>query len=265
VAARGLDLPDLDLVIHADLPTNKATLLHRSGRTGRAGRKGVCLVLVPHSKRRRAETLLASANISALWEEPPSAAAIRAKDQARMFADPLLTEPPMDEDVALARGLLETYAPEVLGAALIRLYRARLPSPEELAPPPVVFERPAPVVRGPRPASGDGAKIWFRAPVGRKHNADPKWLIPLICRLGGVTKAEIGSIKIFDRETKFEISAGFAEAFDLAAKNAPASEMPFEPCTPPGFIPTAPRPVRPANPNAEQVRRRKNKAIKAIR
>jgi ATP-dependent RNA helicase DeaD len=266
VAARGLDLPDLDLVIHADLPTNKATLLHRSGRTGRAGRKGVCLVLVPHSKRKRAETLLASANIVAIWEEPPSAAAIRAKDQARMFADPLLTEPPMDEDVALARGLLETYAPEVLGAALIRLYRARLPSPEELAPPPVVFERPAQAARAPRQAdSGGGAKIWFRAPVGRKHNADPKWLIPLICRLGGVTKAEIGSIKIFDRETKFEISAGFAEAFDLAAKNAPASEMPFEPCTPPGFIPTAPRPVRPANPNAEQVRRRKNKAIKAIR
>ena len=38
VAARGLDLPDLGLVIHADLPTNKETLLHRSGRTGRAGR-----------------------------------------------------------------------------------------------------------------------------------------------------------------------------------------------------------------------------------
>lgn len=47
VAARGLDLPELDLVIHAELPTNKSTFLHRSGRTGRAGRKGICLVLVP--------------------------------------------------------------------------------------------------------------------------------------------------------------------------------------------------------------------------
>ena len=67
VAARGLDLPDLGLVIHADLPTNKETLTHRSGRTGRAGRKGVCVLLVPHPKRRRAETLLASANINAAW------------------------------------------------------------------------------------------------------------------------------------------------------------------------------------------------------
>ena len=40
VAARGIDLPNLDLVIHAELPSNPETLLHRSGRTGRAGTKG---------------------------------------------------------------------------------------------------------------------------------------------------------------------------------------------------------------------------------
>ncbi|WP_349678519.1 C-terminal helicase domain-containing protein, partial [Hyphomonas sp. UBA3201] len=46
VAARGLDLQNLGLVIHADLPRDPATLLHRSGRTGRAGRKGVSALLV---------------------------------------------------------------------------------------------------------------------------------------------------------------------------------------------------------------------------
>ena len=45
VAARGLDLPDLGLVIHADLPSNRQALLHRSGRTGRAGKKGISVVL----------------------------------------------------------------------------------------------------------------------------------------------------------------------------------------------------------------------------
>jgi diadenosine tetraphosphate (Ap4A) HIT family hydrolase len=45
VAARGIDLPNLELVIHADLPTNPDTLLHRSGRTGRAGRKGVSALI----------------------------------------------------------------------------------------------------------------------------------------------------------------------------------------------------------------------------
>ena len=71
VAARGLDLPDLGLVIHAEMPVNKAGLLHRSGRTGRAGKKGVSVVIVPHNKRRRAEQLFASANIEAQWSGPP--------------------------------------------------------------------------------------------------------------------------------------------------------------------------------------------------
>ena len=46
VAARGIDLPGLELVIHADLPGNRETLLHRSGRTGRAGQKGVSALIV---------------------------------------------------------------------------------------------------------------------------------------------------------------------------------------------------------------------------
>ena len=57
VAARGLDLPDLGLVVHADLPTDRAVLLHRSGRTGRAGRNGMSVLLVPYTMRRRAESL----------------------------------------------------------------------------------------------------------------------------------------------------------------------------------------------------------------
>ena len=58
VAARGIDLPNLGLVIHAELPHDAEALQHRSGRTGRAGRKGVSALLVPVSRRRRAERLL---------------------------------------------------------------------------------------------------------------------------------------------------------------------------------------------------------------
>ena len=63
VAARGIDLPSLDLVIHADLPTTPEVMQHRSGRTGRAGRKGVSVLLVPPARRRRAEMLLNLAGI----------------------------------------------------------------------------------------------------------------------------------------------------------------------------------------------------------
>jgi ATP-dependent RNA helicase DeaD len=65
VASRGIDLPNLDLVIHADVPKNSEALLHRSGRTGRAGRSGVSVVVTPHSKRRSIERLLTLAGIKA--------------------------------------------------------------------------------------------------------------------------------------------------------------------------------------------------------
>jgi ATP-dependent RNA helicase DeaD len=281
VAARGLDLPDLELVIHADLPVNKASLLHRSGRTGRAGRKGLCLVLVPNSKRRRAEMLLASANIAAVWADPPPAEQIFARDQERLLADPLLTEAPLEEDIALGRELLLRQNPEAVAAALIRLYRARLPSPEEIfipPPPPVVAARP---MRESTPFERrtDGAPMqWFRAGTGRKNNADPKWLIPLLCRLGNITKADIGAIRIFDRETKFEISVPAAERFLASVQSAPNNDLIVEPATPPGAgpprdpgprpakqkRPPLPRPARApdAKPN-EQARRKKNKAMKA--
>src|SRR5215218_7616316 len=85
VAARGIDLPDLGLVIHADLPTDPETLLHRSGRTGRAGRKGTSVLLVPHNKRRAAERLLQDARLRATWGPAPSAEAIHAQDDARIL------------------------------------------------------------------------------------------------------------------------------------------------------------------------------------
>ncbi len=63
VAARGIDLPGLSLVVHADMPHDAETLQHRSGRTGRAGRKGVSVLLVPPARRRRAEGMLAMAKV----------------------------------------------------------------------------------------------------------------------------------------------------------------------------------------------------------
>jgi ATP-dependent RNA helicase DeaD len=273
VAARGLDLPDLDLVIHADLPTNKQTLLHRSGRTGRAGRKGVCLVMVPHSKRRRAEMLLASANLAVTWGPPPSAEEIFKRDQEALFADPLLTEPPLEEDAALSNDLLARFSPQTVAGALIRLYRSKLPAPEDISPLPIergIAHPPRePFIRG----QNREAMTWFRASVGRKNNADPKWLIPLICRVGGITKAEIGAIRVFDRETKFEILRSVSEAFAANATNSDGNELVISATTPPGAGPArdpGPRPAKikpqraPEARAKEQARRKKNKAIKGI-
>jgi ATP-dependent RNA helicase DeaD len=233
VAARGLDLPALDLVVHAELPQNKAALLHRSGRTGRAGRKGVSVLLVPYTRQRKAEQLLASAQISAVWSGPPMAEEIRERDQQRLLEGPMLQEAPSDEDLALGRKLLTESTPEVVAAALVRLYRSRLPAPEDVfddgrsSEPPARRERPErPERREPR--SGDGQGVWFRMPVGRQDRADPKWLIPLICRRGHVTKKDIGEIRISARETEFEIAPAVEARFRQAVAAANEGDVPIE-------------------------------------
>ena len=56
--------------------------------------------------------------------------------------------------------------------------------------------------------------------LGGKDNADPRWLLPLICRRGGVTRHEVGAIRIGPRETMFEIAGDAAHDFALAAASA---------------------------------------------
>jgi len=231
VAARGLDLPDLGLVIHAEIPVNKAGLLHRSGRTGRAGKKGVSVLLVSYTRRRKVELMLQSAAIVAEWSGPPSAEMILEKDRERLLADPALTAPVEDEEaLELGRLLLERTTPEQVAASLIRLYRQKLPAPEDVYDDDRMKrqQETGKNDRGQTDApfqdfARGGDMAWFRINIGRDKNADPKWLLPTICRIGHVTKRDIGSIKIFDRETKFEITKE-AEAKFKAAVAASTEE-----------------------------------------
>lgn len=246
VAARGIDLPSLDLVIHADLPNDAEVMQHRSGRTGRAGRKGTSVLLVPPARRRRAELLLNLAGVDAAWATAPQAEEIRKLDHERM-KDVLFTEETTADDLALAQALLAERSAEDIAAALARLYRARLPSPEDIIDPGERTGRPrddrgrdnvraprddARNSRGddrperPRPKSGKStprhgmadATVWFRANIGRRKNAEARWLLPMICRRGGIDKGDIGAIKIMDTTTEFEISERVADSFAAKIK-----------------------------------------------
>ena len=310
VAARGLDLPDLGLVIHADLPQNAQVLVHRSGRTGRAGKHGLAVVVVPDPARRYVERMFNTAHVRATWQLPPGADQIAAKDREQLGGEikTLVAETVTDDDREIAAVLLKDMPAGELVAALVRIRREARPAGEELTLPPSMrntrrddhqsrpqlpraFTRPidrphaapaerpdrhhgkaterrpaederhaAPVERPERhhgkaterrptederrPARGTvpppeteptgsngdsdrmprqprtqqpaGNGVWFTVNVGRSKNADPKWLIPFLCRRGDVTKRSIGKIQILARETRVEISptdaAHFAEA-----------------------------------------------------
>src|ERR1700731_3605295 len=155
---------------------------------------GVSVLLVPPARKRRAELLLQLAGIDVSWGNAPTADEIRKLDQERMLSDALFTEETTSEDLILARALLAERSPEDIAAALARFYRARLPSPEDILDP-----------------GQSGAR--FRAAIGRKKNAEARWLLPMICRRGGVDKHDIGAIRILDTTTEFEISKAVAESF----------------------------------------------------
>ena len=221
VAARGLDLPNLDLVIHADLPSNPETLLHRSGRTGRAGRKGICAIIVPHHRRGSANRLLKLANLKSQQMNAPSAADIDRRVRERIVADPALSEPLTEDEASFAAELLASHGPEKLAAAYIRQQLSMQPAPEDLSDGPVAPHDPS---KGERPDTRFQNGDWFVISVGRKQRAEPRWLLPLICKAGGVTKSAIGSIRILDTETRFEVAPDQADAFARAIAKPGAVE-----------------------------------------
>jgi ATP-dependent RNA helicase DeaD len=233
VAARGLDLPNLELVIHADLPENSQALLHRSGRTGRAGRKGTSVLIVPHVHRKRTERLFYDAHIDAEWAQPPSVDEITARDDQRLLQDPVLTEPVAEAEKSFVQEILSGHSPEQVAAAFVRLYRAGQSAPEDLHDnaPPEHAERPGRYEsrdsRGGRDSrnsreSGDGKRarredfadgVWFSLSVGHKDTAEPRWLLPMLYRVGQLDKGQIGAIKVYNSESHVEIAPGSVDKF----------------------------------------------------
>lgn len=200
VAARGIDLPGLELVIHADLPSNAETLLHRSGRTGRAGRKGQSILIVPGRHRSKAQRLLRTAKLDAAWGAPPSAEEVLEREEERIIADPALNEPLSPEEATFAERLLSGRSPEQVAAAYLRLYRAQNSAPEILA------AEPAPGKATKTDRVAFGPSTWFSLSLGRKHRAEPRWLLPMLCRNAGLAKSAIGAIRVQYQETFVEIA-----------------------------------------------------------
>ena len=197
VAARGIDLPKLELVIHAELPSNAETMLHRSGRTGRAGRKGVSALIVPPKARRKAESLLRTAKLECQWAEAPSAEAVRQRDEERMLADPTWQLDLSEAEGIAARKLTDLFSPEVIAAAYLRLYNSRQSAPENLMP--SGGEGP------PKPRAAFGPSTWFAISGGHNQNAEPRRLLPMLCKAGNLTKDDIGAIRVQQDQSFVEI------------------------------------------------------------
>lgn len=164
VAARGLDIDNVEAVFNYDLPLDVEYYVHRIGRTGRAGREGRAYTFVVGRETSRMWDYRRVTKAAILCEQPPSGEDIKKAEDARLIekATALATGEPDADALETARRLLENVPAENAVAALLTLLEAsegekfepqldiRVPEPPKPAPRPVQ----APAGRYGRPADG---------------------------------------------------------------------------------------------------------------
>ena len=139
VAARGLDIPDVALVIHTDAPFDSESYTHRAGRTGRAGRKGRSVLLSTPMRQQKVEFLLARAKVKMQWREVPTAAAVEkalAKRERRRIHEAIAAAAePSPGQITFAEKLLDGADATAIVARLVELCRnPRRTAAQEIQP-----------------------------------------------------------------------------------------------------------------------------------
>ncbi len=131
---------------------------------------------------------------------------IQARDRQRLLENPQLLEPVTEDEAAFVAEIVEQHSPEQIAAAFLRAHAAKQSAPEELLDPDVREPK-----KKRREDFTDG--VWFSISVGRNDNAEPRWLLPMLCRVGQISGQDIGSIKIQASETSFEIARAVSDKF----------------------------------------------------
>ncbi|MED6171815.1 DEAD-box ATP-dependent RNA helicase 3, chloroplastic [Stylosanthes scabra] len=122
VAARGLDIPNVDLVIHYELPNDPETFVHRSGRTGRAGKEGTAILMYTSSQKRTVRSLEHDVGCKFEFVNPPAIGEILEASAAQVVATLERVHPESIEFfTSTAQKLVEEQGVSALAAALAQL------------------------------------------------------------------------------------------------------------------------------------------------
>ncbi len=119
-----------------------------------------------------------------------------------------------ETDGDLVKALLEKHAAEEIAAAFVRKYRAGQSAPEDLQE----AARLVPVKKRKPRADFEGG-VWFSLTVGRRQNAETRWLLPMLYKAGNIAQGDLGAIRIYDRETHIEIAPASVDSFMQAIGN----------------------------------------------
>ncbi|KDP23314.1 hypothetical protein JCGZ_23147 [Jatropha curcas] len=122
VASRGLDIPNVDLVIHYELPNDPETFVHRSGRTGRAGKEGTAILMYTSSQRRTVRSLERDVGCHFEFVSPPATEEVLESSAEQVIATLNGVHPESVEFFTpTAQRLIEEQGTSALAAALAQL------------------------------------------------------------------------------------------------------------------------------------------------
>ena len=209
VAARGIDVNDIDYVINYDVPGHDEYYVHRIGRTGRAGKEGTAITICSGRRQFYMIRDLARVAKSEIKEVPlPTVKEIREKQLAKQREALLET---------ITEGVAQSYqdmVSELLegGCDLQMIAAAALQTAfqkDELSLEDIVFER--------RTTNGSMYRKLIIS-VGRRQKIAPNHVVSAVCERSGLSGKEIGKIEIYDDKTIVGVPAGSAEQVVHAMK-----------------------------------------------
>ena len=133
VAARGLDIPEIEKVFQFGLPDDLETFTHRSGRTGRAGEEGENIVILCPSEASKFRAMIRRTSVETEWLNVPDGQKIREKRRLEWHRELLEgDEIPSEDLMKWASRLLEKESPEVVISRLLKEIEGNMPEGYEL-------------------------------------------------------------------------------------------------------------------------------------
>ncbi|MBN6067571.1 DEAD/DEAH box helicase [Aggregatibacter actinomycetemcomitans] len=225
VAARGIDIERISLVVNYDIPLDAESYVHRIGRTGRAGRSGRALLFVEPRERRLLRNVehLIKKNIEEV--ELPNHEVLQAC-RRKKFKDKITTQLE-HHDLELYRQLLEDMftadqSQEDIAAAMMMLLQGKQ---KLILPPDPVVEKKVRRERGergdrrenPRSAERRGERKGYGTPqpmdlyrieAGRGDGVEVRHIVGAIANEGDINSRYIGHIKLYDDYSTIELPQG---------------------------------------------------------
>lgn len=230
VAARGIDVDDVDAVINYDIPHDVEGYVHRIGRTGRAGREGKAFTFVTVREQYKIREIIRYTKARITQGQLPTLRDVNNIRTSKLLEEvrQTLTESPLDRWRVLVEDFLTEHFPDGdvssrdISAAMLKLLMQRdfgnqdnVSEVDELAMPP---QRPArsaearPKGKAPLSRRQDaGPMSRLHIAVGRMHDVTPRALVGAITGESGIPGRSVGAIDIQNNFSVVEVSADMAE------------------------------------------------------